>query len=234
MTSTTTKSAFVEGFLNGLPFLLVLAPFSILFGVIATSAGLDLFQTMGFSVLVIAGASQFTAVQLMSHDAPIWVVCAAALAVNLRMAMYSASLQPYLGSAPLWQRALVGYLNVDQSYAASVARYETEPDMSVPARVAFFLGTMVHMAPAWYAFTMVGAVAGSVIPKNLPLDFALPILFLALVAPMVKTLAHLAAAITSVVAALSLSFLPSGIAVLLSGLLAMAAGAEVERRRGRR
>ena len=42
---------------------------------------------------------------------------AASLAVNLRMAMYSASLVAHLGPARLWQRALVAYLNVDQTYA---------------------------------------------------------------------------------------------------------------------
>ena len=69
-------------------------------------AGLTLAQTIGFTVLVIAGAAQFAAVQLMLDNAAIGFVLLAALAVNLRMAMYSAALVPYLGSAPLWQRAL--------------------------------------------------------------------------------------------------------------------------------
>ena len=69
----------------------------------------------GDEVVVIAGASQFTAIQLMTENASIWAVLAASLAVNLRMAMYSASLQPHLGTAPLWQRLLVGYVNFDVS-----------------------------------------------------------------------------------------------------------------------
>ena len=77
------------------------------------------------------------------------------------------------------------------------------------------------------------AVAGDLIPEWLELDFALPILFLAIVAPMLKTLAHLGAAFTSIVVALLLGFLPSGTGVLLAGLCAMAVGAEIERRRGR-
>ena len=58
----------------------------------------------------------------------------------------------------------------------------------------------------------------------------MPIMFLAIVAPMLKTLAHLAAALTSIVVALALVWLPSGTGLLIAGLAAMAVGAEMERR----
>ena len=122
MAFTTSKSAYREGVVAGLPFTVFVIPFATLFGVVATEAGLDVAQTMGFSVLVIAGASQFTAIQLMTENAPVWVVLAAALAVNLRMAMYSASLQPHLGALPFGRRAIVAYCNLDQSFAVSIAR----------------------------------------------------------------------------------------------------------------
>ena len=82
MAATTKKSSFQEGVIAGLPFTVFVIPFATLFGVVATEAGLDLAQTMGFSLLVIAGASQFTAVQLMTENAPVWITLATALAVN--------------------------------------------------------------------------------------------------------------------------------------------------------
>ena len=105
----------------------MVVPFATLFGVVAIEAGLTLAQTLTFSILVIAGASQFAALQLMLENAAISFILAAALAVNLRMAMYSAALAPHLGNAALWQRILIGYLNFDQSYILSVAKYENEP-----------------------------------------------------------------------------------------------------------
>lgn len=231
MPSTTSKSYYRQGVVDGAPFILVAIPFALLFGVVATEAGLSVAQTLAFSFVVIAGASQFTAVQLMTDNAPVLIVLAASLAVNLRMAMYSASLQPYLGAAPLWQRAVAGYLNLDQSYIVGVAKYEAEPQMTVAERFAYFIGAVTVIVPCWYLFTWVGAVAGSAIPEGIALDFAMPILFIAMVAPMLKTLAHVAAAVTSVIVALLLSFLPSGTGVLFAGLAAMAVGAEVERRR---
>ena len=233
MAVTTKKSAFQEGVIAGLPFTVFAIPFATLFGVVATEAGLDLAQTMGFSLLVIAGASQFTAVQLMTENAPVWITLAAALAVNLRMAMYSASLQPHLGSLPFGKRAVIAYCNIDQSFAVGMAKYEANPDMTVAEKFAFFMGAITPVMPLWVLFTWVGAVAGTAIPEAWALDFAMPILFLALVGPMLRTLAHVAAAGTSVVVALVCAGLPSGVGVLVAGLVAMAVGAEVERRIGR-
>ncbi len=233
MTSTTAKSSFAGGFVAGLPFTLIVAPFGMLFGVVATEAGFDLLKTMGMTMVVIAGAAQFTAVQLMTENAPVWTVLAAALAVNLRMMMYSASLQPHLGKAPFLTRALIAYSNFDQTYGLSIAKYESEPDMPVSAKAAYFLGAATAIVPVWCASTFAGAAGGQLIPETVALDFAMPIMFLAMVAPMLKTMAHLAAAATSVAVALALVGLPSGVGVLFAGLAAMIVGAEVERRSAR-
>lgn len=228
MPSSRPKTDYVRGVRDGSPFVFVVAPFAALFGLVATEAGLSLVETVGFSVVVIAGAAQFAALQLMVDDAPTLVVILTALAVNLRMAMYSASLASYIGHAPLWQRAVVAYLIVDQSYALSVARYQAEPRMALSNRVAYFLGVVSPVTPVWYMFTLIGAVAGQRIPESLALDFAVPIAFLAIVAPMLRTLAHVLAAATSVTLALSLGFLPYNAGLLLAGLLAMIVGAQVE------
>lgn len=233
MPFTTSKSAFVAGFWAGLPFIAVGFPFSVFFGIVATEASLSVAQAMGFTIVVIAGASQFTAVQLMIEAVPVWSVLAAALAVNLRMAMYSASLQPHLGSAPLLQRAFVAYLNFDASYAISIARYDRDPSMNVSEKVGYFIGSVSLMTPLWFLGTYLGAFFGESFINGLDVTFAMPITFLALAAPMVRTLAHLAAAATSIIAALSLSFLPSGTGLLVAATLAMIVGAEIERRRGR-
>ncbi len=232
MTTSTAKapvtSAFWAGFRDGLPFILVVIPFSTLFGVVATDAGLTLAQAMGFTVLVIAGAAQFAALQMMMENAALPLVMLAALAVNLRMAMYSAALVPYLGPASIWQRALVAYLNFDQTYLTSVTRYEARPEMTVPERVQYFLGVATPITPFWYVMTLVGIYAGTAIPGAWALDFVLPITFLAMVAPMLKSIAHLAAAAVSIIVALLLISLPSGTGLLIAAGTAMATGASVE------
>ena len=228
MTSSTPKSAFWAGFKVGIPFTFVVSPFALLFGVVATEAGLDVVETLVFSVAVIAGAAQFTALQLMQENAPTVIVLASALAVNLRMAMYSASLTPHLGAAPLWQRALISYFLVDQAYACSIAEYEKQPAMSLSAKVAYFAGAVAPVCPLWYVFTLVGALIGTRIPESLALDFAVPITFLALLAPMFRTMAHVVAAFVSVVVAPLVAGLPFNLGLLVAGAAGMMAGAQTE------
>lgn len=229
MTETTTLSAaYWRGFRQGLPFILVIVPFGVLFGVAGNEAGLSLVEVMGFSILVIAGASQFTALQLMNDHASTIMVILASLAVNLRMAMYSASLAPHLGSAPRWQRALVAYFMVDQVYALSAADYERAPKQSLGQKLAYYAGACTPVCPQWYFSTLVGALLGKAIPAEFALDFAVPVTFLAMIAPMLRSLPHLAAATVSIVAALLLAFLPAGLGLMAAAVLAMAAGARTE------
>jgi 4-azaleucine resistance transporter AzlC len=233
MSSSTATGAFWRGARDALPFALVVGPFAVVFGVVATEAGLSLVETMAFSVLVIAGASQFAALQQMAENAPTIVVILVALAVNLRMAMYSAALVPHLGAAPLWQRACVAYLTFDQSYAMAVSEYETNPRMGLGERVAYFFGVCVPVAPSWYLLTLAGALVGQRIPPEYALDFAMPITFIAIIAPMLKSLAHVAAAATSVAAALALAFIPYNAGLLIAAVLAMAVGAQIDLRLAR-
>lgn len=229
---SNTKKTYLRAIGDGLPFVLVVGPFAVLFGVAATEAGLPVAEVMGFSVLVIAGAAQFTALQLMAQDAPTVIILLTSLAVNLRMAMYSAALAPWLRGARPGVKLAIAYLLVDQVYVMSQARYETRPEMTLSERIAYYFGVITPIAPVWYAGTLAGALAGSAIPPSLALDFAVPITFIAMVAPMLRTLAHVAAAVTSVVGALALGFLPYGTGLLVAALMAMIVGAAIERARG--
>ncbi|MCE8537850.1 AzlC family ABC transporter permease [Ruegeria pomeroyi] len=228
MSFTTSKSVYWKGFRDGAPFIMVAAPFGTLFGVFATEAGLNLVQVMTFTATVFAGAAQFTALQLLLDDTPTLIVLLSALAVNLRVAMYSAALTPYLGAAPLWQRAVAAYFTVDQSYALSVVRFETEPDLTVPQRMAYFFGTVTPLAPAWYLATYLGAVLGTRIPDSWALDFALPITFLAMIGPMLRTLPHVIAALVAIVTALLTAGVPFNLGLLIAGTAGMMAGAQAE------
>ncbi|MDH2326473.1 AzlC family ABC transporter permease [Cereibacter sp. SYSU M97828] len=220
-------SPFRDGLRGSIPFVFVVSPFGLLFGVVGTEAGLNLLEVMGFSVLVIAGASQFAALQLYADNAPTLIILATALAVNLRLAMYSAALTPHFGAAPMWQRALIAYALVDQNFAGSMAEFERR-EMTTAQKVAYFAGASATIMPAWYLASLIGAVAGSSIPPWMALDFALPITFLAMIGPMLRTLPQVAACIVSVAASLFFAFLPYGTGVLVAAALAMVVGAQVE------
>jgi predicted branched-subunit amino acid permease len=225
---TPHRSALLRGILASAPFVIVVVPFAVLFGVVATEAGLDLLQVLLFSVSIFAGASQFAALQLMQDQAPVVIILATSLAVNLRLLMYSVAMAPHLGAAPLGTRVLMAYFLVDQSFAASQAEFEARPDLPLSEKVAFFFGTVIPIAPLWFASTMVGAMLGQAIPPDYAIDFAVPITFLAITAPMLRSLPHIVAAGVSITMTLVLVGLPYGTGLLVAAVLAMAAGAGVE------
>jgi len=224
-----SKSAFWSGFLDCSPFILVVAPFGLLFGVVASEAGLDLLETMTMTVLVIAGAAQFTALALLEDQAPTIIVIVAALAVNLRMAMYSAALVPHLGKTSLGIRAIICYLMVDQTFAVSIKKFEQHAAWPVSKKAAYFFGSASSIVPVWYGFTLIGALVGEAIPKEFSLDFAIPICFIALTAPMMRSLPHLAAALVSVLIALLLAWMPYNLWLIIAAIVAMMVGAQTER-----
>lgn len=211
-----------------MPFILVATPFGTLFGVFASEAGLNIGQIMAFSAAVFAGAAQFTALQLFQENAPTVIVLASALAVNLRVAMYSASLTPYLGAAPLWQRACAAYLIVDNSYAVSIVRFEKEPSMTLRQRMAYFFGSVTPVTPTWLLASYFGAILGAQISDGWALDFALPITFLALIGPMMRTLPHVVAALVAILVSLPAVAVPYNLGILIAGMAGMVAGAQAE------
>lgn len=222
------RKAFLLGLRDGAPFALVIVPFGLLFGVAASEAGWNLTQILGMSIFVIAGASQFTALQLLSDQAPLVIVIITSLAVNLRLAMYSASLAPLIGAAPFWQRALIAYGLTDQTYGTTITNATLRAPMGAHDRVWHFFGSAAAICPLWYVSSIAGALLGSAIPPALALDFAVPITFIALVAPMLRSVPHVAAAFVSVAVSLALAWMPYNLWLLVAAVLAMLTGAGAE------
>jgi len=228
LTIADPRAAFLRGVRHGLPFFLVIMPFGMLFGVLGTEAGLNTSEVVAFSLTVFAGAAQFAALQMMQTQAPIWAILATAMVVNLRLLMYSVALTPHLGRAPLGIRAIIAYFLVDQSFALASAEYARRPEMTVPEKTAYFFGVVLPVTAMWLAANIAGSQMGQAIPPEYALDFALPITFLALVSPMLRSLADLAAALVSAGGTLALIWLPYGTGLLVAAGLAMAAAVLVE------
>lgn len=216
--------------LRAMPFTVMIGPFGALFGVLATAQGMSVFEAMGFSVVVIAGASQFAALQMMQDGAPVLLIILTATAVNLRMAMYSVAMTPHLGMAPLWQRAVIAYFLVDQSFVLGVAEYERRPEWRLAEKLAWYAGIVTPICGLWYLATWLGATFGKAVPPHWPLDFIVPVSFLAMIAPILLTRAQMLAAAVSVGGTLALWWMPHSSGLLVAALAAMLAGALWETR----
>lgn len=232
--ASSNLSHFLRGVGSGAPFLLVILPFGMIFGVVATEAGLPLVQVMAMTVLVIAGASQFSAVALMQDNAPTIVILATSLTVNLRMAMYSAALVPHFGKAPFWQRAFAAYGLVDQCYAVVDATYGDDTKAPWQERLSYYFGCLVVIVPFWYIGTYIGAIFGAKIPPEFALDFALPVCFLATIGPSLRRLPHVFAAFLSAVCSLLFFNFPFGLGLISAGIVGIVGAVWLELKLERR
>ncbi len=222
-----SRSAFLAGVRDVAPMILGVAPFGTITGVAAVGAGLTPAEAIGMSLLVFAGASQLAGIALIGQGAAAAVILLTTFMINLRMAMYSASLSVFLRGLGAGTRVGLAYLMTDQAYAFSVLRYRREPDLP---RRDYYLGVAVPLWIVWQLATAAGALAGAQVPPGWQLDFAIPLTFLALLAPAVRDRPGLAAAVVGGGLALALRGLPYNLGLVVASLAGIATGTAVERR----
>ncbi len=218
----TVGDAFREGALEVLPIVAGIIPFGLVAGAAAVDAGLGIEGGMALSLLVFAGASQLAAIDLLARDAPLLVILLTVGVINLRMAMYSASLAPRLAHVPLLQRMVAAYFLVDQAYALTIMRIDRAP--SRPHRMAYYAGVAAPLWINWQLMTAVGALLGSTIPDWLPLEATIPLVFLAMLVPAITDRATLAAALVSGVVATLAAALPNNAGLLVGAFSGIAVG----------
>jgi len=83
----------------------------------------------------------------------------------------------------------------------------------------------------WQLCTAAGILLGATLPESWPLDFALPITFIALVMPALKDRPAIAAALSAGVVALLAYGLPYKLGLMLAGLLGIVVGTWLEGRK---
>ena len=220
---------FRRGMRESLPILLGISPFALVSGVAAVQTGLSPVQAMGLSLIVFAGASQLAALDLLGRDASLLVVVVTAGVINLRMLMYSASLAPHLRSLPGRMRATAAYLLTDQAYAVALARFTGgEAPGSPSGRLWFYLGAAATLWAVWQVGTLAGVLLGRGVPDAWRLEFAVPLVFLAILVPAVEDRATLVAAVVGGGVALGSAGLPLNLGLLAGATAGIAAGLVTE------
>src|SRR3989337_604303 len=123
---TAAGGEFLAGLKAELPIAIGVIPFGMIYGVLALSAGLPASAAQAMSAIVFAGSAQFISAQLFSHSTPAMIIVLTVGVVNLRHALYSASLAPYLTKLhPRW-KWLLGYLLTDEAYAVTISHYNDD------------------------------------------------------------------------------------------------------------
>lgn len=220
---TRTRYSLIAGARDVAPILIGIVPFGLVAGAAVVAAGFTVLEAVGMSLLVNAGASQITATALYSEGAPLFIVLGTALVVNARMFIYSTSIAPVLSDAPARLRPLLGHMLVDQNYAMTMTRGVDREDVDV---IPYYIGCWLALAGVWQLSTIAGAVLGAFVPASWQLDFAVPLVFLAMLAPALRK-PHAAgvAATTGMAAAVLVPLLPMQTGLIAAMAIGMTWGA---------
>ncbi|WP_374215207.1 AzlC family ABC transporter permease [Streptomyces sp. NEAU-Y11] len=186
------------------------------FGVTSAGAGLSLLQTCALSLLVFTGASQFALVGALAAGGNPFTAAAGAFFLGTRNAFYGLRLSGLLGFSRA-VRPLAAHWVIDETSAVALAQSDRRT-----ARLGFTI-TGLTLYVLWNLSTLIGALGASALGDTAAwgLDAAGPAVFLALLAPMLRSSPERAVAGLGVLLVLVCQpVLPAGVPVLAAALAA--------------
>ena len=225
----TRTQEFRAGMRATVPLVIGAIPFGIIFGAVAVTSGLSPWATALMSALVFAGSSQFVAAGLVAGGAGLAVIVLTTFVVNLRHALYSASLAPHMKHLPQKWLAPLGFWLTDESYLVVMQRYSVKD--RAPHKHWFFLGSAVFMYTNWQVCTWIGIAAGQSIPnaQDWGLDFALPVTFIGMLVPGIRRRSILLCVLAAATGSLVFAGLPNKLGLIVTALLAVGVGVAASR-----
>lgn len=226
------RTEFVGGVRATLPLVVGGIPFGIIFGALAVSSGISSGGAIGLSALVYAGSAQFIATGLVAQNTGVLVIIITTFVVNLRHALYGATLAPHVrGLSQRWLIPL-GFWLTDETFVIVINRYN-QPDPA-PHKHWYWLGSAAIMYLSWQVSTWIGIFAGSSIPDAAAwgLDFAMIVTFAGMVVPMITTRPAFASVLTAGIVSVAAAGLPNQLGLMAAAICGVIAGVWMEARIG--
>jgi 4-azaleucine resistance transporter AzlC len=220
---------FFEGVKDTFPLVVGAIPFGIIFGTLADTAGLSFYATMGMSLFVFAGSSQFVALSLLASGTVWPMVVLTTFVVNIRHMLYSATMVPFYKKLnPVWKMVLAFGLT-DETFAVAISRYNQRD--GVKGKHYYNLGSMAFMYLNWNLCTFIGLTAGKAFPEisRWGLDFAMPATFIGIVIPYLISKPMWASVVTAGTVSIIAGGLPHKLGLILATLAGVMVGVACEK-----
>lgn len=196
-------------------------PFGLVAGVVAVDVGFSSLEGILLSGFWFAGAAQLAAMELLGENAPLVVVLLTAFVVNARYVMYSAAIAPYFDAFSRPMRWVSSFFLLDVTFALAVTEFESDSSRD---DLSFYLGAAIPLWGIWTAATIAGVLLGARIPPAWGIDFAIPLVFLALLAPSIQGRASIVAAVVGGVGATIGAGIPLNLGLIIAALAGVIAG----------
>jgi len=216
------RNEFFHGIKDELPILVGVIPFGMIYGILAISVGLSEAEAQAMSVIVFAGSAQFMLVQLAGIGTPALIMILTGFVINLRHALYSASVAAHIRKLNPGWKAILAYLLTDEAYAVAITRYNRDDESD--RKYWYFLGAGLALWTSWQISTAVGVFLGAQVPPGWSLDFTLALTFIALVVPSLRDRPSLFAAISAGVVAVLAASLPYKLNLIVAAVVGIIVG----------
>jgi len=181
MDNSDTRPGFVQGLSDGLSIAIGYMPIALTFGLLAKNTGISLAHTVGMSLFVFAGASQFMALGLIGIGTGVVEIVFSTFIVNIRHLLMSMSLNEKTLPESRLKRGIYAFGITDEVFAVASTR-ETDVD----SRYLYGVALMAYLS--WVLNSGIGYIAGSALPVSIQggMGIALYAMFIGLLVPTVK------------------------------------------------
>ena len=223
------RAAMREGFAAVRPGLIALAIWGVVTGVAMVKAGLSEPQAIAMSLLVYAGSAQLTALPLMAAGAPLWLIFAAGIIVNLRFLIFGAALHPFFRDLSWRKRLFLGYLSVDVSFIVFMPRFADALKKGTLEQHWFFIGTILSSWIVWQTSSMIGIALGTIVPVSWSLEFGAVLALMAMMLPYITSRPILISVVASALTAWLTQLWPLRLGLLAAVIVGVIVGMWAER-----
>jgi predicted branched-subunit amino acid permease len=215
-----------EGVKTGLPSLFGIGAWGLVVGIAMVKSGLTIPQALGMTLMVFAGSAQLAALPLIAADAPIWVIFATALVVNLRFVIFSALLAPHFAHLPWRQRLALGYVAGDMTVALFLQKYPSEAPQV--GKLSYLKGLLYPNWASWQIGSIAGIFLGSTVPPEWGLSFAGTLAIICVMIPLMAGRPALCGVLVAGAVSVLAAGLPYKLGLLLAVLVGMLTAMAVE------
>lgn len=203
-----------------------IAAWGLVTGVAMVKSGMSVPFALLMSLTVFAGSAQLAVVPLMAVGAPMWVIWATALCVNLRFVIFSAQWRPFFMRFPRVQRLALGYFAGDLNYVLFMKRFSEV--RRGEGQIEYFLGGSMVNWFAWQFPSIIGIVLADVIPTQWGLGFAGVLALLGLTYSMLSDRATAFAAVVAGAAAVAAFSMPFRLHIVVAIAAAVCVGLMID------
>ncbi|MBR4240975.1 MAG: AzlC family ABC transporter permease [Eubacterium sp.] len=221
------ENTFLKGIVGGIPICLGYFSVAFAFGIFAVSNGLSSFEALLISMTNVTSAGQLAAIPIIVSGGTLFELAASQFIINLRYALMSITLSQKLDSSvSLFDRFIIAFVNTDEVFAVASSKEEVGRN--------YMFGLILTPWLGWSAGTIVGAVAGNILPALLisALGIAIYGMFIAIVVPPAKENKHvLFCVLIAIVLSCLFRFVPllskvqSGFVIIICEVIASAVSA---------